>query len=196
MFACRKVLSLSPSWMRQSHRGGSGGGSATKQHRLQCRWVGKLRDSAHEALAGLDLQGAMVAVGGFGLGGVPETLIEALSQNDNAKDLTVISLTAGTDDRGVGQLIKTGKVRRMIAAYVGENKVFEKLYFTGKLEVELTPMGTIAQRLQCGGAGTYVVLVRVFSLRRRTVKAECSLNYRIARNSRLFLAHWSGYTLW
>lgn len=143
MFACQQKVLLP--WLQPRRAVGV----------QQYRFVSKLRDSADQALAGLNLEGAMVAVGGFGLGGVPETLIEALSQNESAKDLTLISLTAGTDDRGVGQLIKTGKVRRMIAAYVGENKVFENLYFNGKLEVELTPMGTIAQRLQCAGAGTY-----------------------------------------
>jgi acyl CoA:acetate/3-ketoacid CoA transferase alpha subunit len=113
----------------------------------------KLRQSAQEALTGLNLNGVTVAVGGFGLGGVPETLLEALSQNDNAKDLTVISLTAGTDDLGVGQLIKAGKVKRLLAAYVGENRILEREYFTGRLQVELTPMGTIAQRLRSAGMG-------------------------------------------
>lgn len=119
------------------------------------RHVSKLRDSAEEAMAGLNLEGATVAVGGFGLGGVPETLLHALSQNDSAKDLTVVSLTAGTCDKGVGQLIAAGKVKRLIAAYVGENKVLERDYFAGKLQVELTPMGTIAQRLRSAGMGTY-----------------------------------------
>lgn len=91
--------------------------------------------------------------GGFGLGGVPETLLEALSVNDAAKDLTIVSLTAGTDDLGVGQLIKAGKVRRLIAAYVGENRILERDYFDGKLQVELTPMGTIAQKLKSAGMG-------------------------------------------
>lgn len=121
----------------------------------QCRCVSKLCDSAVEALAGLDLEGATVAVGGFGLGGVPETLLEAMSQNKSAKDLTVVSLTAGTDDLGVGQLIKAGKVRRLVAAYVGENRILERDYFQGKLQLELTPMGTIAQRLRSAGMGKY-----------------------------------------
>eukprot|EP00977_Amphora_coffeiformis_P014375 scaffold4003_cov165-Amphora_coffeaeformis.AAC.2 len=88
---------------------------ATKQGR---RFVSKLRDSAEQALDGLPLEGVTIAVGGFGLGGVPETLLQALSQNVRARDLTVISLTAGTDELGVGQLIRAGKVRRLIAAYV------------------------------------------------------------------------------
>jgi acyl CoA:acetate/3-ketoacid CoA transferase alpha subunit len=118
------------------------------------RWASKLRESAEEALDGLPLEGVTVAVGGFGLGGVPETLLEALSQNARAKDLTVVSLTAGTDHHGVGQLIQAGKVRKLIAAYVGENKTFEHDYFSGKIQVELTPMGTIAQRLRSAGMGT------------------------------------------
>lgn len=148
MIACQKTLFSS---LLRPRRG------ASNCLRQQCRFVSKLRDSAEEALSGLNLEGAMVAVGGFGLGGVPETLIEALSQSEKAKDLTVISLTAGTEDKGVGQLIKAGKVKRLIAAYVGENKVLEHNYFNGKLEVELTPMGTIAQKLQCGGAGTLCI---------------------------------------
>jgi len=86
--------------------------------RQSCRFMSKLRDSAEAAFDGLNLQGATIAVGGFGLGGVPETLLHALSRNDRARDLTVISLTAGTDELGVGQLIRAGKVRRLIAAYV------------------------------------------------------------------------------
>ena len=124
-----------------------------QKQQQQCRFWSKLRDDAHEALDGLDLEGATVAVGGFGLGGVPETLLEALSQHDSAKDLTVISLTAGTDDLGVGKLMKSGKVARLIAAYVGENRIFEEKYFNGKIQVELTPMGTIAQRLRSAGMG-------------------------------------------
>jgi len=123
---------------------------ATKQGR---RFVSKLRDSAEQALDGLPLEGVTIAVGGFGLGGVPETLLQALSQNVRARDLTVISLTAGTDELGVGQLIRAGKVRRLIAAYVGENRILERDYFAGKLQVELTPMGTIAQRLKSAGMG-------------------------------------------
>ena len=115
----------------------------------------KVVGSAQEALEGMDLANATVAVGGFGLGGIPETLITALSQHESAHHLTLISLTAGTDTQGAGKLLAvTGKVHKLIAAYVGENKVLEQAYFGGSLQVELTPMGTIAERLRAGGAGT------------------------------------------
>jgi len=93
-----------------------------------------------------------VCIGGFGLCGIPENLIAAVKKS-GTKNLTAVSNNAGVDDFGLGQLLQTGQVTRMIASYVGENKKFEELYLTGKLEVELTPQGTLAERLRCGGAG-------------------------------------------
>ena len=101
------------------------------------------------------MPGATVAVGGFGLSGIPETLLNELSRDDfpEARDLTVVSLTAGVDGFGLGRLIDAGKVKRFMASYVGENKNFERMFFGGEIEVELTPQGTIAARLRAAGAG-------------------------------------------
>jgi 3-oxoacid CoA-transferase len=98
--------------------------------------------------------GASISIGGFGLGGIPETLIHELEGNEKAKDLTIASLTAGIDGFGLGKLFEVeGKVKRILASYVGENKNFEKMFFNGTLEVELTPQGTLAARMQAAGAG-------------------------------------------
>lgn len=91
-------------------------------------------------------------VGGFGLCGIPENLIAAI-QASGVKDLTCVSNNAGVDDFGLGKLLQTNQVKRMISSYVGENKHFEKQYLTGQLEVELTPQGTLAERLRAAGAG-------------------------------------------
>lgn len=105
------------------------------------------------ALSGLKV-GDTVAVGGFGLGGTPETLLNALSSmEDGPSNLTVASLTAGVDSFGLGRLFESGKVKRVISSYVGENKTFERMFFTGELEVELAPQGTIAARLRAAGNG-------------------------------------------
>jgi 3-oxoacid CoA-transferase len=113
----------------------------------------KVVASAQEALRGLHLKGAVLAVGGFGLGGNPETLLEALAHTDECSDLVVISLTAGVDGAGVGLLLQHGKIQRLISSYVGENKLLEEEFFAGRLQLELTPQGTIAARLQAAGAG-------------------------------------------
>lgn len=113
----------------------------------------KVLNSVHDALHDLDLHGATVAVGGFGLGGNPETLLDALSKADNASNLTVTSLTGGVDGGGIGLLLEANKVKRLISSYVGENKYLEQAFFGGDLEVELTPQGTIAARLHAAGAG-------------------------------------------
>mmetsp|Transcript_14701 Transcript_14701/g.22276 ORF Transcript_14701/g.22276 Transcript_14701/m.22276 type:complete len:589 (+) Transcript_14701:119-1885(+) len=98
--------------------------------------------------------GASINIGGFGLGGIPETLIHELQGYDAAKDLTIASLTAGVDGFGLGKLFEVdGKVKRVLASYVGENKNFENMFFNGKLEVELTPQGTLAGRMHAAGAG-------------------------------------------
>src|SRR5690606_13453884 len=112
----------------------------------------KVYASAAEALAGVVKDGQMIAVGGFGLCGIPEALIAAL-RDSGVKNLTCISNNAGVDGFGLGQLLNTRQVRKMIASYVGENKEFERQYLAGELELEFTPQGTLAEKLRAGGAG-------------------------------------------
>jgi 3-oxoacid CoA-transferase subunit A len=112
----------------------------------------KVYASAKEALAGIVKDGQMIAVGGFGLCGIPEALIAAL-RDSGVKDLTCVSNNAGVDGFGLGQLLNTRQVRKMIASYVGENKEFERQYLSGELELEFTPQGTLAEKLRAGGAG-------------------------------------------
>ncbi|MFD5278754.1 CoA transferase subunit A [Pseudarthrobacter sp. NPDC058362] len=112
----------------------------------------KLRPSAAEALQGSLQDGMTLAVGGFGLSGIPADLIEAV-RDSGVKDLTVVSNNMGVDGKGLGILIEAGQVRKVIASYVGENKLFAEQYLAGKLEVEFTPQGTLAERLRAGGAG-------------------------------------------
>ncbi|OFS94452.1 succinyl-CoA--3-ketoacid-CoA transferase [Stenotrophomonas sp. HMSC10F06] len=113
---------------------------------------GKQYASAAEALQGPIADGQPLAVGGFGLCGIPEALIAAL-RDTGAKDLTVISNNAGVDGFGLGQLLATRQIRKMISSYVGENKEFERQYLAGELELEFNPQGTLAERLRAGGAG-------------------------------------------
>jgi 3-oxoacid CoA-transferase subunit A len=112
----------------------------------------KVHASAEEALAGSIKDGMTIMSGGFGLCGIPETLIEAVRRS-GAKDLTVISNNAGVDGIGLGVLLETGQIRKMISSYVGENKTFANLYLSGKLELEFNPQGTLAERIRAGGAG-------------------------------------------
>jgi len=112
----------------------------------------KLRDSAFEALAGTLLDGMTIAVGGFGLSGNPTDLIEAV-RDSGVGNLTIVSNNMGTDGRGLGLLIESGQVSRVIASYVGENRLFAQRYLDGSLTVEFTPQGTLAERLRAGGAG-------------------------------------------
>ena len=114
--------------------------------------MNKIFPSAREALEGVVRDGQLLAVGGFGLCGIPEALIEAL-QASGTKDLTVISNNAGVDDFGLGKLLQTRQIRKMISSYVGENKEFERQYLAGELELEFTPQGTLAEKLRAGGAG-------------------------------------------
>lgn len=107
---------------------------------------------ARQALAGLVADGQTIAVGGFGLCGIPEALIAAL-RDSGVKGLTAISNNAGVDGFGLGQLLETRQIRKMISSYVGENKEFERQYLAGELEVEFNPQGTLAERLRAGGAG-------------------------------------------
>lgn len=114
----------------------------------------KLVESASVALEGIHLSnGSVVAVGGFGLGGNPETLIDAISKDSTARNLTVVSLCGGTDDQGIGKLLQAGQIQTLISSYVGENAFLEQEYFNGRLQIELTPQGTIAARLRAAGSG-------------------------------------------
>ncbi|MFA7665475.1 MAG: CoA transferase subunit A [Burkholderiaceae bacterium] len=114
--------------------------------------MSKLYPSASDALAGIVEDGQMVAVGGFGLCGIPEALIAAL-RDSGVRNLTCISNNAGVDDFGLGMLLQTRQISKMIASYVGENKEFERQYLAGELELEFTPQGTLAEKLRAGGAG-------------------------------------------
>ena len=114
--------------------------------------MNKLYPDAASALADVIQDGQTLAVGGFGLCGIPEALIAAL-RDTGKKDLTCISNNAGVDGFGLGVLLETRQVKKMISSYVGENKEFERQYLSGELEVELTPQGTLAEKLRSGGAG-------------------------------------------
>jgi 3-oxoacid CoA-transferase subunit A len=114
--------------------------------------VNKLYPSAEAALKGVVADGQTLAVGGFGLCGIPEALIEAL-KDSGVKNLTCISNNAGVDGFGLGKLLETRQIKKMIASYVGENKEFERQYLAGELELEFTPQGTLAEKLRAGGAG-------------------------------------------
>ncbi|MGH6888239.1 MAG: CoA transferase subunit A [Rhizomicrobium sp.] len=112
----------------------------------------KLYDSANAALDGLLFDGMTVMSGGFGLCGIPENLIGAL-RDSGVKGLTVISNNAGVDTFGLGLLLQTRQIRKMISSYVGENETFERQYLSGELELEFNPQGTLAERIRAGGAG-------------------------------------------
>jgi 3-oxoacid CoA-transferase subunit A len=114
--------------------------------------MNKVFASAAEALKDVVKDGQLMAVGGFGLCGIPEALIAAL-RDSGVKDLTVISNNAGVDGFGLGQLLETRQIKKMISSYVGENKEFERQYLAGELELEFTPQGTLAEKLRAGGAG-------------------------------------------
>ena len=114
--------------------------------------MNKIYPSAAAALDGIVHDGQLLAVGGFGLCGIPEALIDAL-RDSGAKGLTVISNNAGVDGFGLGKLLQTRQIMKMVSSYVGENKEFERQYLAGELELEFTPQGTLAERLRAGGAG-------------------------------------------
>jgi len=113
--------------------------------------MNKVLSSAEEAVRDIT-DGSMVLVGGFGLCGIPETLIEALARK-GVRNLTTVSNNAGVDDFGLGKLLSAGQIKKHIGSYVGENKVFEQLVLGGKVELELNPQGTLAERIRAGGAG-------------------------------------------
>ena len=112
----------------------------------------KLRDDAAAALTGVLFDGMIIMSGGFGLCGIPENLIAAI-RDAGTKGLTVISNNCGVDGFGLGVLLATGQIDKMISSYVGENKLFEQLYLSGKLQLEFNPQGTLAERIRAGGAG-------------------------------------------
>ncbi|MBZ6079417.1 CoA transferase subunit A, partial [Microvirga puerhi] len=112
----------------------------------------KVYKDASLALAGLVKDGMTIMAGGFGLCGIPEALIEAIRES-GAKDLTFISNNAGVDGIGLGRLLETRQIRKMISSYVGENKLFAQQYLSGELELEFNPQGTLAERIRAGGAG-------------------------------------------
>jgi 3-oxoacid CoA-transferase subunit A len=114
--------------------------------------MNKIYPSAAKALEGVVRDGQLLAVGGFGLCGIPEALIAAL-RDSGVKNLSVISNNAGVDGFGLGLLLETRQIRKMISSYVGENKEFERQYLAGELELEFTPQGTLAEKLRAGGAG-------------------------------------------
>jgi 3-oxoacid CoA-transferase subunit A len=114
--------------------------------------VNKIYPSAAQALEGIVKDGQLMAVGGFGLCGIPEALIDAL-RDSAVKDLTVISNNAGVDGFGLGKLLESRQIKKMISSYVGENKEFERQYLAGELQLEFTPQGTLAEKLRAGGSG-------------------------------------------
>jgi 3-oxoacid CoA-transferase subunit A len=114
--------------------------------------MNKVYPSAAAALEGVVQDGQLIAVGGFGLCGIPEALIDAL-RDSGVKNLTAISNNAGVDGFGLGKLLATRQIKKMISSYVGENKEFERQYLAGELELDFTPQGTLAEKLRAGGAG-------------------------------------------
>src|SRR6516165_9780983 len=112
----------------------------------------KVYSDAHAALAGLLKDGMLIAAGGFGLCGIPEVLIMAI-RDSGVKNLTIVSNNAGIDGAGLGLLLETRQVRKMISSYVGENKLFAQQFLAGQLEIEFNPQGTLAERIRAGGAG-------------------------------------------
>src|SRR5580698_6518778 len=113
---------------------------------------GKVYADAKAALDGVPFDGMTVMAGGFGLSGNPENLIAAL-KDSSVKEIVLISNNCGADNFGLWVLLNAGQVKKMISSYVGENKLFEQLYLSGKLELELNPQGTLAERIRAGGAG-------------------------------------------
>ena len=114
--------------------------------------MNKLYPDAGAALEGILRDGLLIASGGFGLCGIPERLLDAV-RDSGVKDLTFASNNAGIDNEGIGKLLRTRQVKKMIASYVGENKEFERQFLSGELEVEFSPQGTLAERMRAGGAG-------------------------------------------
>jgi 3-oxoacid CoA-transferase subunit A len=123
-----------------------------RRSRPKERRMKKIYPDAAAALEGLLFDGMTICAGGFGLCGIPERLIDAI-RDAGVKDLTVVSNNAGIDNEGLGKLLRTRQIRKMVSSYVGENKEFERQYLAGELEVEFCPQGTLAERCRAGGAG-------------------------------------------
>jgi 3-oxoacid CoA-transferase subunit A len=121
--------------------------------------MNKVYADARSALAGLLKDGMMVMAGGFGLCGIPETLILAI-RDSGVKNLTVVSNNCGVDGKGLGVLLDTRQIKKMIASYVGENKTFAQQYLANELEIEFNPQGTLAERIRAGGAGVPAFFTR------------------------------------
>jgi 3-oxoacid CoA-transferase subunit A len=121
--------------------------------------MNKVYADAHSALAGLLKDGMLVMAGGFGLCGIPETLIHAI-RDSGVKNLTVVSNNCGVDGKGLGVLLDTRQIKKMIASYVGENKTFAQQFLAGELEIEFNPQGTLAERIRAGGAGVPAFFTR------------------------------------
>ena len=119
----------------------------------------KVYPDAASALSGIVHDGMLLCCGGFGLCGVPDKLIKAL-RDSGVRELTVVSNNAGTDGQGLGLLLKTRQIKKMISSYVGENKEFERQYLAGELELEFNPQGTMAERVRAGGAGIYAFFTK------------------------------------
>lgn len=154
--------------------------------------MNKIFASASEALAGVVKDGQTIAVGGFGLCGIPEALIAAL-RDSGVKNLTCISNNAGVDGFGLGLLLETRQIKKMISSYVGENKEFERQYLAGELELEFTPQGTLAEKLRAGGAGILRSLPRRASAR-SSPKARSCASLTARRTS--WSARWSPMWRW
>jgi 3-oxoacid CoA-transferase subunit A len=137
-----KTKELDPEEFADCHEGRTGRGGFMK----------KVYPDARAALADVVKDGMLIMSGGFGLCGIPETLILAI-RDTGAKNLTVVSNNAGIDGIGLGVLLDTHQIRKMISSYVGENKTFAKQYLAGELEIEFNPQGTLAERIRAGGAG-------------------------------------------
>src|SRR5579859_917459 len=114
--------------------------------------IDKVYPSADAAIDDIP-NGSIILCGGFGFSGVPDTLIDAIRDRPDKKGFTAVSNNAGVDGGGLGQLLQTKQISKMIASYVGENKTFERMYLNGELDLELTPQGTLAERCRAGGAG-------------------------------------------
>jgi 3-oxoacid CoA-transferase subunit A len=139
----------------------------------------KVYPDAKAALAGLLKDGMLICAGGFGLCGIPETLIKAI-RDSGVKNITVVSNNAGVDGAGLGLLLETKQVKKMISSYVGENKLFAQQFLAGELEIEFNPQGTLAERIRAGGAGIPAFFTRTGA---GTEIAQGNLVYRkTARN--------------
>jgi 3-oxoacid CoA-transferase subunit A len=139
--------------------------------------INKVYSDATAALAGVLRDGITIMSGGFGLCGIPSALIEAIRES-GVRDLTVISNNAGIDDAGLGLLLQTRQIRKMISSYVGENATFARQYLAGELEIEFNPQGTLAERIRAGGAGIPAFFTRSPRARRFVSSTGSIISWR------------------